>query len=78
MKLITLWILTVMLSFFIGRIYAKWSPVSEGRKPLGWWRYKILSEIGWMFRNRIGFSMYYDNLNKMCRKYKTNLYGDKI
>lgn len=78
MKLIGLWILTVALSFFIGRIYAKWSPVSDGRKPLGWWKYKILSEIGWMLRNQIGCGMYYNNLSEMFRKYQTNLYGDKI
>lgn len=47
-------------------------------KPIGWWYYKIMCEIGWKFRNtfEFGWDMYYKNLNKMCDTYNINLYGD--
>lgn len=48
----------------------------KANKPLGWWYYKILCELGWKLRNIIGWKMYYSNLNKMCNKYRINLYGE--
>ena len=50
------------------------------RKPIGWWYYKVLCEIGWSLRNRVSFGwpVYYKYLNAMCDKYKINLYGEII
>lgn len=66
-----------IIFFLIGRITAKWSPVTKGRKPLGWWYYKWIAEIGYYFKGSSS-SMYYDNLTKMYRKYRLNLYGEYI
>lgn len=48
------------------------------QKPIGWWYYKILCEIGWSLRNVLKWNLYYWALNKMCSKYKINLYGNNI
>lgn len=56
-----------------------WAKVqTKFKKPLGWWYHKIMCEIGWSIRNIHNWSMYYNHLNKMCDKYKINLYGNKI
>lgn len=58
-----------------------WSKVNKKtKKPLMWWYYKILCEFGWSFRNYniLGWIIYYKNLNKMCDKYKINLYGNEL
>jgi len=49
-------------------------------KPIGWYYYKILCELGWKFRNSTikGWDLYYWSLNKMCNKYRINLYGQKL
>ena len=48
------------------------------RKPIGWYFYKIICEIGWKFRNILNWDLYYWALHKMCNKYKINLYGQKL
>lgn len=54
-----------------------WSKVNRTEsKPIGWWYYKILCEVGWLFR-RYSLKMYYRNLNKLCA-YGYNLYGNEI
>ena len=57
-----------------------WSKIqTKTKKPFGWWYHKIMCEIGyWVeqtFNSVIGQRMYYKHLNKMCDKYRLNLYG---
>jgi len=55
-----------------------WSKVTKGKKPIGWWYHKIMCEFGWIIRRCDICRMYYKHLNKMCDKYKINLYGQHI
>jgi hypothetical protein len=56
-----------------------WSYVFRGKKPLAWWWYKILAELGWSVRGLIKSDrMYYTNLDKMVRRCRINLYGQRI
>ncbi len=48
------------------------------KKPLMWYYHKVMCEIGWKLRNRLGWDMYYHHLNIMCKKYRINLYGQSI
>ena len=53
-----------------------WSKVDKSfRKPLGWWYHKILCEFSWHFIDHDYW--YYYHLDKMIKKYKINLYGEK-
>lgn len=57
-----------------------WSKLEDkSPKPIGWWKHKILCEIGWFIRNNItylrGERMYYRHLIKMVEKYGINVYG---
>lgn len=55
-----------------------WSKViTKYPKPLGWWYHKVMCEIGWALRNKIGEAMYYRHLDYMIKKYKINLYGER-
>ena len=58
-----------------------WSRVKNPKeKPLKWWWYKILCEIGWNIQYKIlnkGQGMYYKHLHKLCALGWT-LYGEKI
>ena len=53
-----------------------WSKVkTKFKKPIGWWYHKVMCEISYSF---YGYENgYYHHLNKMCNKYKLNLYGEK-
>lgn len=55
-----------------------WSNVNKGRKPLGWWYHKIMREFWYEVRCLNGDSNYYYHLNIMIKKYKINLYSEKI
>jgi hypothetical protein len=61
-----------------------WSKLEDkSKKPLGWWRHKVLCELGWALRNNIllsnwAWSYYYKHLNLMCAKYGINVYGERI
>ena len=60
-----------------------WAKVKQPlRKPIGWWWHKIFCELGYWFYERgwhnNGMDIYYYHLNKMCKEYGFNLYGDKI
>lgn len=57
-----------------------WSKVKKGKKPIGWWYHKIMCEIGWSirFKTDYGLDMYYDHLSVMYRKYRRNIYGEKL
>lgn len=57
-----------------------WSKVSKGKKPIGWWYHKIMCELGyWLYwKCNCSMGMYYAHLNKLCDKYKINLYGEPI
>jgi len=57
-----------------------WSKVkSKKNLPLGWWYHKLMCEFGYLFnRKSWGLRMYYRHLNKMCNKYKINLYGKEF
>lgn len=55
-----------------------WSKVnSKHKKPLKWWYYKFLCELGWVFRGYDCSKFYYNHLGKMC-ELGFNLYGDKL
>ena len=52
-----------------------WSKVTyKGRKPIGWWFNKIMCEFWYSLGN---YNLYHNHLQKMCNKYKFNLYGKK-
>lgn len=52
-----------------------WSKITtKNQKPIGWWYNKILCEF---YYSRNNDKMYYKHLNRMCDKYKINLYGEK-
>lgn len=58
-----------------------WSKLEDkSPKPLGWWYHKVMCELGWKLRNKTikGWDIYYHHLNKMCDKYKINLYGKPL
>lgn len=59
-----------------------WSRVKKGRKPLGWWYHKIMAEFWYaMSDTKIGYFKlhnYYKHIDVMCKKYRLNLYGEKI
>ncbi len=75
-------VVCLVIGFELAIFLGSWAKVSKGKKPLGWWRYKFLCELGYFleknFNSTYGMKMYYGNLNKMCRKYNLNLYGDKF
>ena len=53
-----------------------WSKVkTKFRKPIGWWYHKIMCEI--MYALSGAGKGYYYHLEKMWKKYKINLYGEK-
>jgi hypothetical protein len=55
---------------------ARWSKVEKPfEKPLKWWYYKVLCEIGYALHG--SSSMYYRNLHKLCA-FGWNLYGQKL
>jgi len=62
-------------NYFIDKVFK-----TKTTKPIGWYYYKVLCELGWKFRNVTikGWDLYYWALNKMCNKYKINLYGQKL
>ena len=46
-------------------------------KPLKWYYYKFLCDIGWKLRGSFGWKLYYDNLEKLA-KCGFNIYGEPI
>lgn len=54
--------------------------IPKHRRPMGWWYFKILCEIGWKLRNvfSFGWRVYYSNLHAMTKRYDINLYGKKF
>ena len=54
------------------------SRVPKHIRPLGWWKHKILAEIGWKIRNLDRWNMYYKHIHKMSDNYNINFYGDRI
>lgn len=57
----------------------RWAKV-KGWPPIGWWYFKYLCEIGWLFRNKFdwGWTLYYWSLRNLCDRYKINLYGEHL
>ena len=54
-----------------------WAKIThKGYKPLGWWYHKIMCELKYDIYG--SGKAYYFHLDKMCDKYKINLYGQKI
>ena len=54
-----------------------WSKIkTKTKKPIGWWYYKIMCELSYNIYGSGGG--YYYFLNKMCDKYKINLYGESF
>lgn len=59
-----------------------WSRINTKgvKKPIGWWYHKLFCEFGFKLRNKtsFGWKMYHHHLNRMCRDYRINLYGERI
>ena len=54
-----------------------WSKLENKEpKPLGWWYHKVMCELNYYLFG--SGKKYYHHLNKMCDKYKINLYGKPI